>query len=368
MSFDNPSDLKVINQEMACTNCGAVLRFAPGTNHLKCEYCGHENEIAVKENAEPVEEQDFETFAREGEASAEKISVSTVKCTGCGAETTLKPNITSDLCPFCSTSLVIENGTTHEVIKPKSVLPFKVTIKEAFGHFEGWIKGLWFAPNDLKKYARDQDKLAGMYIPYWTFDTDTVTEYTGQRGIHRQVTEHYTDSKGDRQSRTRTVTDWYPAWGTVSNDFDDILVTASESLPRKYVEALEPWDLEELKPFDEKYLSGFRAEAYTVNLTSAFGIAKDKAEDSIESAIRSDIGGNEQRITSKHTQWNNITFKHTLLPIWISAYRYKGKVYRFLINGRTGEVQGERPYSTWKIIFAVLGGLALIGGIILLFR
>src|SRR6478609_2465429 len=160
MSFDNPNDLKVINQEMACTNCGAVLRFAPGTNHLKCEYCGHENEIAVAANAEPVEEQDYLTFAREGEASAEKIQVSLVKCTGCGAETTLKPNITSDLCPFCGTSLVLESGTIHEVIKPKSVLPFKVTIKEAFGHFEGWIKSLWFAPNDLKRYARDQEKLA----------------------------------------------------------------------------------------------------------------------------------------------------------------------------------------------------------------
>ena len=32
-------------------------------------------------------------------------------------------------------------------------------------------------------------------------------------------------------------------------------------------------------------------------------------------------------------------------------------------NGRTGEVKGERPYSAWKIGFAVLAGLVLAAAV-----
>ena len=83
----------------------------------------------------------------------------------------------------------------------------------------------------------------------------------------------------------------------------------------------------------------------------------------IDDTIRRDIGGDVQRISSKSTVYTDITFKHILLPVWISSYTYKDKVYRFLVNAQTGEVQGERPWSVWKITFAVLGGLALAGAI-----
>jgi hypothetical protein len=87
----------------------------------------------------------------------------------------------------------------------------------------------------------------------------------------------------------------------------------------------------------------------------------------IESTVRTDIGGDVQQISSLSTDYNDIKFKHILLPLWISAYRYNEKVYRFTVNARTGEVQGERPYSAWKIFFFVLTILAVIGGGIYLY-
>jgi len=69
----------------------------------------------------------------------------------------------------------------------------------------------------------------------------------------------------------------------------------------------------------------------------------------IRTDVCRDIGGDHQRIHSLKTEFDKTTFKHILLPIWISSYRYHGKVYRFLVNGRTGEVQGERPMSWIKI-------------------
>ncbi len=347
--------------ETKCTNCGAVLNFAPGTNHLKCQYCGAENEIFPAEA--PIEELDFAQYVAEGSANADTVQVATVKCSGCGASTTFQPNIASDSCAFCGMPIVVNESSTATIIKPKSLLPFKITQKEAFEGFLKWIKKLWFAPSALKKFVSQPDKLKGMYIPFWTYDSDTTTRYTGARGTHYYVTETYTEN-GQTKTRQVQKTRWTPVSGTVFKFFDDVLVVASNSLPMKYVNKLEPWDFENLAPFDDRYLSGFRTETYQIDLKNGFELAKKFMEPGIRALVRQDIGGDEQQIYSLNTQYSNVTFKHLLLPIWISAYRFKNKVYRFLVNGRTGEVQGERPYSFWKIFFFVLACLAVIAGLL----
>jgi hypothetical protein len=197
-----------------------------------------------------------------------------------------------------------------------------------------------------------------MYVPYWTYDADTISYYTGERGDDYWVTESYTTTEnGKTVTKTRQVrkTRWHRVSGVVFNVFDDLLVLASEGLPTKCAEKLEPWDLENLVPFDDKYLAGFRAERYQVDLKEGFEKACGMMDDAIRTAIRRDIGGDHQRIHSVNTRRQHLTFKHLLLPVWLSAYRYGGKPYRFLVNGRTGEVQGERPWSVWKILLLVLG-------------
>ena len=226
---------------------------------------------------------------------------------------------------------------------------------------------MWFAPNDLKKAVLNFDHFKGVYIPYWTYDTDTTTSYVGQRGEHYYVTETYTTTEnGKTVTKTRQVqrTRWYPASGRVHKFFDDILVAATNSLPRKYIYKLEPWDLENLVSFNKSFLSGFITEKYQVELPEGFEIAKGIAAAEITRLVHRDIGGDEQRIISMHSSYNNITFKHLLLPVFVSAYRFKNKVYQFLVNGRTGEVQGQRPYSWIKIVLVSLIGIIVIGAII----
>ncbi len=347
-----------------CSNCGAELRFAPGAEALQCPYCGVVNEIEAIEAA--VEELDFQAALARLRAGEETYEVVTVKCKNCGAETTFDPNITSDDCAFCGTPHVLEKGSTR-LIKPQALLPFRIEQRDAMERFLGWIKGLWFAPNDLKEYARQEGKLAGMYLPHWTYDAETSTRYHGQRGEYYYVTETYTTTEnGKPVTRTRQVqkTRWYPASGTVHNTFDDVLVVASDSLPRSYVTKLEPWDLDAVVVYQEAYLSGFRTESYTVDLESGFGLATKRMEPTIDATIRRDIGGDTQRILSKDTRYYDVTFKHLLLPLWISAYRYSGKVYRFMVNARTGAVSGERPWSWIKIALAVIAALLVIAVIV----
>lgn len=364
MAFEE--NTKTISNQLDCKECGALLKYAPGTMHLKCEYCGAANEIA--EAAEPtvIEEIDFEKFLNENADGVEKQEVITVKCNNCGASSTLLPNITSDSCPFCSSPIVITGGTANSIIKPKYLLPFKVEVKQAIEDFKKWIHGLWFAPNDLKKYAETTDKLNGMYIPYWTYDSETTSDYSGERGTNYTDTESYTAyENGKSVTRTRTVTRirWTYTNGTVNNNFDDILVLASNSLPEKYTNGLEPWDLENLTAYNDKFLSGFRTESYQVDVKTGFEKSKVRTDAAIRVSICRDIGGDHQRISSVNTRYSNITFKHILLPVWLSAFRYKEKVFRFMINGRTGEVQGERPYSAIKIVLAILAVIAIGIGI-----
>ena len=358
-----------VNQQLKCKECGAFLKYLPGTTSLTCEFCGTLNEIAKSQ--EKIEEVDFNNFISDKFDLEEKQDIVTVKCSSCGASTTLKPNVTSDMCPFCGTSLVISNGSTSSILKPKSLLPFTISQKQGFEAFNKWLKKLWFAPGALKKYVNSTDKFNGMYIPYWTYDSNTYSSYTGERGDYYYVTESYTTTEnGKTVNKTREVkkTQWTSVSGKVNNCFDDVLIVASNSLPVKYAEKLEPWDLKELIPYNDKYLSGFRTESYQVDVKIGFEKAKIVMDNTISNTIKSDIGGDEQRINSVDTSYNDITFKHILLPIWISAYKFKEKVYRFLVNGRTGEVQGERPYSVWKIVFFSIGVIAVIAGVIILVK
>lgn len=345
-----------------CRDCGANLKFAPGTTSLTCEYCNAKNDIEIKDTV--IEETDFETFLNDQAHTEDKHEISTVKCTNCGASTTLQPNITSSACPYCDTPLVIKDATSSNIIKPKYVLPFKIERKKANEEFIRWVDKLWFAPNDLKKYAaQSTEKLNGLYMPYWTYDADTTTNYTGMRGEYYYITETYKDSQGNSQTREVQKTRWYPASGTVYNKFDDVLVCASKSLPEKISRDLEPWDLEALVTHDDRFLSGFVTESYQVDLRSGFEGAKQVMDPKIRAAVCSDIGGDVQQVTSMSNEYTHVTFKHILLPLWISAYRYNDKVYRFMINARTGEVQGERPYSTAKIVLLVLAVIAIGAGI-----
>lgn len=348
----------------SCTQCGAELKFQPGTHEIICPYCNHSNAIAVVED--DVGEQDFQKVLAAIMGQQETYNVTTVSCTRCGGSTHLDTHVAATECAFCGAA-VSRGQQSQRLLKPQSILPFKITQQESFAAYKNWLKKLWFAPNKLKTYAHGEHTVKGVYLPHWTYDSVTHTRYTGQRGEYYYVNERYTtkDADGNTVTKTKRVrkTRWYPASGRVMNTFDDVLIVASESLPRTYVEKLEPWDLPSLVSFDEQFTSGMTTESYTVDIEQGFEEAKGKMEPTIKDTIRRDIGGDTQRINHFSVRYDDISFKHILLPVWISAYRYKDKIYRFVVNARTGEVQGERPWSVVKIAAAVIAGLILVGGI-----
>jgi DNA-directed RNA polymerase subunit RPC12/RpoP len=345
-----------------CGQCGAQLRFAPGQKRLTCQYCGHEQDIpySAEDRAAALEPLDLEA-ALANRLPPDAIEETRVlNCDTCGAQVEFDPAEHARQCPFCGSPVVTDTGT-HRHIKPAAVLPFRLTEREAHEAMNRWLKGLWFAPSGLHQYARSDRKLDGLYLPYWAFDAFTATAYTGERGDAYYVTV----TVNGKSQKVRQIR-WSPRRGQVQRQFRDVLAIASKSLPPRFTRDLEPWLLGELAPYDPQFLAGFRAEGYTIDLPEGHREAVQRMDEIIREDIRRDIGGDEQRIHTVDTRRENEKVKHILLPIWMAAYRYRGKSYRFVVNGQTGKVQGERPWSVWKIAGAVAAVVLVVVGYIYL--
>lgn len=342
-----------------CPSCGSDLRFAPSSQTLLCSHCGHEEEITPPRS--PIRELDLRTVAGQTELPPAEFEEQRVaRCESCGAEIELGADEHARECPFCASPIVTDTGTTRK-LKPQAQLPFLLSESEARGAMNRWLGRLWFAPSDLRAYARAGRAMQGMYVPYWTYDAETRSAYTGQRGTiyyeTRPVTVMVDGRRRTTMQRVARIR-WSAAQGRVARNFDDVLVLGSTSLPKRFTDALSPWDLSVLAPYEPKYLAGFHAEGYTVTVDQGYQEARDVMNAVIEQDVRRDIGGDQQRVGRIETAVGKLTFKHVLLPVWLAAYRYRGRSFRFVVNGRTGAVQGERPYSAVKIAIAVAVALA----------
>ncbi len=355
-------DQPLAEHRFPCDTCGSDLRFAPETGALVCDHCGNSERIdGAGFHFQPIAELDLRRGLSADLPADQMEETRVAQCPNCAAQVEFEGGKHATECPFCATPVVVDTGTNRH-IKPRAVLPFAQTESTARDAMKDWLGSLWFAPNGLQEYARKGRKMQGIYVPYWTYDADTRSSYTGQRGTVYYVTQTVVRDGKRQQVRVPKVR-WRSASGRVARFFDDVLVLASKSLPKKYTDALEPWDLSALEPYTPEYLAGFRAEAYAVSLEDGFAEARAHMDRVIERDVKFDIGGDRQRVHSINTDLSKLTFKHILLPVWLAAYKYRGKTYRFVVNGRTGRVQGERPYSAIKITIAVILG-AIAAGII----
>lgn len=353
MSEPGFSQGDVANTTYPCGGCGARLEFAPGTTALQCPYCGHRQEIATGDRA--IRELLFSELSGLDRKPVGSIGKYVFVCQRCAART--ETNETASLCQFCGSPLVIDPDASGQLV-PEGVLPFAFDRGAASEHLRKWASSRWFAPSALKKVTT-AESTKSTYIPHWTYDSQTVSDYSGARGEYYYVTETY-QQNGETRTRQVRHTRWHPTRGRVARAFDDVLVPATGQLPVPVLDKLQPWPLPEAVPYQQQYLAGHFALRYDLEPESGFEEAKRRMAPVIESDCRTDIGGDTQRVDSVATQHNNVTFKLMLLPVWVATYVYAGKSWQVLVNGRTGEIHGERPWSKAKIAVAVLLALVLV--------
>jgi len=365
MAFDEKT-AKITNS-LNCQGCGATLHFEPGTQTLTCDHCGNSN-VINDQSAHNVEPYDFDGFVDSIKNAKMDTGMQAVKCNNCGSTTVLSANETAGNCPFCSSALVVDLSADDKYVQPHYVLPFRVSQQVAKDQFLAWLKGLSFAPADLiEKVGRGATTIDGVYLPYWAYDAQAATSYSGERGDYYYTTEVYYETvDGEEVAREREVrhTNWFPVSGGVSNFFKNIVISASSSVTQETLKKLGSWDFNMMVDYDAKYISGFRSETYILTPEQGLELSKNSMTPVINQTIIEDIGGDEQRIENSSTELSEIGIKYILLPIWISSYVYKNKTYQFAINGYTGQVSGKRPWSAGKIIMLVVIILAIIMAIV----
>jgi len=364
MTETTPPPLPAEPISFTCPTCGANTAYAPGTTTMKCPSCGAVQQIDTEDHT--IVEHSYDDWARLAPKPVATIGKVTLRCQGCGATT--ETDDIAGTCQFCNGVLVALQNPDG-LIAPEAVVPFGLDKSTARDAFAKWVKSRWFAPSALKKVG-STEAMKGTYIPHWTYDAQTDTQYTGQRGEHYYTTETYTvsDGKGGTRTETRQVqhTAWYPAAGEVARFFDDVLVPGSNVLPHDKLEKMGPWTLESAQAYQPQYVAGYSALRYDVDPDAGLTEARGQMEKTIRQDCRNDIGGDEQRVDSMNVTYSALMFKLVLLPIWIASYLYGGKTFQVLVNANTGEVIGERPYSKLKIFLAVLAALVLIAAIVVI--
>ncbi|QTD41759.1 hypothetical protein [Sporosarcina sp. Te-1] len=343
---------------LTCDSCGGNTVFDPATGTMKCPFCGTENVIEATQHNHV--ELDFNEGLEQEDVSWNKEK-RVFRCDSCGAETVLDRDADADFCSFCGSSHIAKSEN-RPGIKPALVVPFKVPQEEAVAKFKTWIGKRYFAPSKLKN-SYELDRLSGAYIPYWTFDSQTDSTYTVRIGTYYYVTVTrtvYEDGKPKQVTEQVRKIRWRTQHGRYSEFFDDVLVKASRNVASGLINNVEPFQLNHLVDYKTEYVSGFLAERYSIPLKVGWQDAKSIIDSEIRSGILRKERGDEVQIVTVSTSYKGITYKHILLPLWISSFRFNQKVYRFLVNGQTGKVSGQAPISFWKVSFAVLAVLAVI--------
>ncbi len=339
-----------------CPNCCADLKFDPQLQKLSCEYCLSSFSVeeikklcAATENSIPQEavqvKEDFENHTH------------LYRCDSCGAEIMADDQQTATFCYYCHNPVILAGKMGGE-FKPDKVIGFKLTRENAIDDFKKWIGKRLFVPKDFKS-EQQLEKLTGLYVPFWIADCHINVDYsaTGKKVRHWTSGNYrYTETSTYHiVRRGNLVTRGVPADGETK--IDDLLM-----------EAIEPFDYNDLRDFSMSYLSGFFADKYDVDKTQVFPRIRERSTQACASLIKESISGYTtvtplaQNYNISQTDW-----KYTMLPVWFMSYMYRGKVYEFAINGQTGKLAGTPPLSKPKLALfsGIIGAAVALAGMVI---
>lgn len=344
------------NPSRICVHCRGALRWDAAAGHLRCQGCGA---LQAVDDEGAIAEHDLEDALSQRKARGRLgAGARQVRCAECHAEVEVPDELQATACEFCASSLVLVQAAADDHFQPESLVPFCIDRAAAVQAFQTWLAGLWLRPSNLRA-ASSLKEMHGLYVPYWSFTCEVLSRWSADAGYTTLV------KKRTREGVRRVPqTRWQPSAGQRHDAYQDHLVCASRGLAAEWSGPVHRFRTEALLPYSPEYLLGFAAERYAVDLREAWQRARRGIGSSQERRCAGDVPGDRQRGLRATHQFQRVRFKHVLLPLWISAYRYRDRVYRFVINGQTGQVAGQAPRSPIKIALLVGAVLLLVATII----
>jgi Zn finger protein HypA/HybF involved in hydrogenase expression len=336
-------------EKFHCPACGAEANWNPTKQALICPFCGTESPATLQTRGADtvIVEHDLVAALRNlpDEARGWQAEKTAVRCQSCQAISVFDTTRIAQRCDFCGSAQIVPYSQVKDSFRPESLLPLKVSEAQARELIRAWYQRQWLAPNKLKTKALT-DTAKGIYLPYWTFDANAHARWTAESGEY-----YYTREGGKQVRRVR----WRPASGELSHVFDDDLVPASVGVSARRLRGAEPFPTTVgLIPYDAGFLAGWTVERYQIDLVSAAAKSRQQMEAELQRLCGTQVPGDTYRNLNVSATFADQKFKHILVPIWLLSYVYGSRSYQVVVNGVTGKISGERPWSWIKITLLVI--------------
>jgi hypothetical protein len=353
-------------QTFICPQCGAATKYDVAAGGVACEHCGFTAQARAQTVGRQAQESEFTLETLNRAEHGWGVERKELHCDSCGAalamaEGTGAPGTAGALgtaltatCPFCASNKVNIHTAASDQLRPRFLIPFKIQPEATRASAREWLGKGWYHPSELAASAV-VDHFIGVYLPFWTFSAKIASNWKAEVGYERQ--ERYYDA-ADKEWKTRTVIDWRWENGQVRINIDDLLVVGSSHLSHLILKRLYPFNLNELVAYAADFLAGWQAQAYDITLPKAWEEGKAEMRDQAKEACYADINSAHIRNFVMTADFADEAWRYLLLPVYLTAYKFEGKVYQVMVNGQTGVVAGQKPVAWWKIWLAVAAMLA----------
>ena len=334
-----------------CPSCTGPLRFDGKSGRLQCDYCGssfsvQEIEALYKEKDQAAAEAINNTVSAEGEWAgagsnwAREQGLRAYNCPSCGAELICDETTAATACPYCGNPSIVP-GQLSDMLKPDYVIPFKLSKEDAKAALKNYYRGKKLLPRAFTSQNHIEE-IKGVYVPFWLFDG------TAEADMRFQGTRVSSVVQGDTRV---TTTEYYDVRRAGSVKFEKIPVDASSKMPDAHMDAIEPFDYSELKPFSNAYLPGFLADKYDVEREDCYQRADERAGNTAVDLVSQTVGGYSSVIPrGSEVRVRRGRVSYALLPVWMLSTRWNGKNYLFAMNGQTGKLIGDLPVSSGRAL------------------
>lgn len=336
-----------------CPACTGPLHYDGASGKLVCDYCGSAYDVKDIE-ARYAKKQAAADTAAEGDAKkaarlprqdspvwseAEAEGLNSYSCPTCGAELVCDETTAATTCPYCGNPTVL-GGQLSGKLKPEYIIPFRMDKKTAIENLKKYYKGKVFLPKAFKE-SNHIEEIQGVYVPFWLYDGRMEA-----RGAYKaEISESHRE--GDY---IVTTTRHFDVARVGDADFVRVPVDGSSKMPDAHMDAIEPFDYSDLKPFSTAYLPGFLADRYDEDDKKCAARVLTRMKNSTAAALHDTLGGyTGVQTLSEQLDPRTLEPHYALLPVWMLHTRWKEQDFLFAMNGQTGKLIGDLPVDKGRV-------------------
>lgn len=331
------------------------MLYAGGNKSLSCKNCGYNRALNAQTDQVPerklTDNIRLDNFVRGMETELNEFT-----CNKCKAIIAAYKTEPLKSCPFCAKEELTPSKQQEKVIQPFSIIPFTIPEATAKKILDRHLNSLYprMLPGDIWEITKE-NKLRGVFIPYFLFDVFTRTTWKGEGGIE------VNDGKQKKMV-------WDNFSGYLERHFSDLSIQLTKGSPGHFA-SIADYNFRDAVKYDAHYLSLFTTELYQTPEKDAFALAEALIDGQLGMDVMTRLKKtNENKNLKVTTEKQALTLRHVLVPLWIVTYDYKGNTFKYIINGQTGKVAGEKPLSFAKIYSIIIAVIVLLITLVLTLR